>query len=597
MKTSLNNSKSTFEKSEKETSIENLDNFDKNNLGKKTQNPSQELTKKLTNQSSNIQTEKIKDQKSKNNSPEWFHALWKFVLIGIAAAGLTYTYPTMKLFVPLFSGLIFLIYFKNFWRQFLVCGGVFGTLIFPIYYLTLKFPEVYNARYESQSLTQSGETMLGGFLARFWEYWTPYFLTGEGDPNKMQQVNGFGSIPESLLILIYLGMGVLLWRFWYDFVIFCKDKFKFKKEKLEKLEKLEIESQSFGQNLENKKQESSLELSPKIDVESDLESGELEKQIQLQKAQKQFSFVDSVQILTTQKSLVLLSALLLSPVAASLTKDHFMSTRAVQMLVMAVIMSGIGFWFVRINLVIWALKLGNLASIFENCENQLKYYFNKNHESMERNKKETENIYNSWKSEIKNQNNNFFEPDFELNKINQNTEIGKTESQNYFKPSSALNSIPIPISSQFPNQFLRVLVNQIETFGQFLSLILLLVLSFQTIHFSSFYFGKFRVEQRASFQFGLLEMYDFLYQNEANFDTVEIDGVNQPYIYHLFWAKPTKYDTKIMTSLIGKYRFGSVERFDLEGYPLMYFLKDVDDSDKTWVKIYAKTPRNWVAVR
>lgn len=131
-------------------------------------------------------------------------------LVTFSATSLVYSYPTMKIFGPL-AGLVLLgIYFKTHFKKLLPSIAVFFVLISPIFYLTLTQPTVYNARYDTVKVTAGGETMVGGFAARYWEYLTPYFLVGHSDGNEMHHIPNFGPINEVLGFLIYLGI-IICW--------------------------------------------------------------------------------------------------------------------------------------------------------------------------------------------------------------------------------------------------------------------------------------------------------------------------------------------------------------------------------------------------
>jgi Dolichyl-phosphate-mannose-protein mannosyltransferase len=171
-----------------------------------------------------------------------------FTLSGIA---LTYSYPTMKVFVPLaliaLAGINLMPFLKKYPSHFVPAPeqgqlsdqethqtGSFAPLkltvltagfkrlitpiitiflfISPIYYLTLTQPDIYNARYKQVSMTAGGEGFVAGFASRYWEYLTPYFLTGHSDGNEMHHVPQFGPINELLTPLIYLGLLVAFWK-------------------------------------------------------------------------------------------------------------------------------------------------------------------------------------------------------------------------------------------------------------------------------------------------------------------------------------------------------------------------------------------------
>jgi len=139
----------------------------------------------------------------------------KFVLVGVAAGLLTYTYPTMKLFVPLFLGticLLFLFFFRKKFKGLFIAGFTCLLFIAPIFILTFSDPGKYNSRYSVTSLAASGENIFFGFILRYIEYFLPTFAFGYGDPNNMHKVPGFSSIPDFLSIFFYMGLFIVLYK-------------------------------------------------------------------------------------------------------------------------------------------------------------------------------------------------------------------------------------------------------------------------------------------------------------------------------------------------------------------------------------------------
>jgi 4-amino-4-deoxy-L-arabinose transferase-like glycosyltransferase len=158
-----------------------------------------------------------------------------FTLSGIA---LTYSYPTMKVFVPLaLISLVAIYLFPILKVKFLhskksvilsvakdpvwwvssikkLIMPIIAICVFisPIYYLTITQPDIYNARYKQVSMTAGGEGFVAGFASRYWEYLTPYFITGYSDSNSMHHVPQFGPINELLTPLVYLGLLVAFWK-------------------------------------------------------------------------------------------------------------------------------------------------------------------------------------------------------------------------------------------------------------------------------------------------------------------------------------------------------------------------------------------------
>lgn len=107
--------------------------------------------------------------------------LWKYGLIGLAAAFLIYTYPTQKMFGPMLLAIFVLVDllkrlpFKQVVIKFGVIGGTALALTAPVYLLALLEPDKYNARFVSLSIFSLGNPV-GEFLTRYVGYFDPGFL-------------------------------------------------------------------------------------------------------------------------------------------------------------------------------------------------------------------------------------------------------------------------------------------------------------------------------------------------------------------------------------------------------------------------------------
>jgi 4-amino-4-deoxy-L-arabinose transferase-like glycosyltransferase len=135
---------------------------------------------------------------------------WQAALVGLTAGIAVYSYPTQKMFLPLFVAAIGLVYLKGNFKKLVVSGAVFAIIIAPIFYLTLTQPEKYNARYDSVSIESTGENVPLGIVVRYFEYITPYFAFGGGDPDTMHQVPGYSNFNGVFTVFFYLGLAVLI---------------------------------------------------------------------------------------------------------------------------------------------------------------------------------------------------------------------------------------------------------------------------------------------------------------------------------------------------------------------------------------------------
>ena len=130
--------------------------------------------------------------------------IWRYVIPGILAGVLTATYPTQKLFVPLFIFVLGIIYLRKKMKCLLVFWLSFGITVLPIYILTLINP-IYNSRFGTVSIF-SGQNVLRNIISRYGEYYLPDFHFGMGDVDVMHQIPGLGNSYEFLMPFFYLGM-------------------------------------------------------------------------------------------------------------------------------------------------------------------------------------------------------------------------------------------------------------------------------------------------------------------------------------------------------------------------------------------------------
>jgi 4-amino-4-deoxy-L-arabinose transferase-like glycosyltransferase len=135
---------------------------------------------------------------------------WYYVIPGIIGAILTSTYPTQKMFVPLFVFALGIIYLRKNLKALFVFWISFGLLVSPIYILTLINP-IYNARFSGVSVFSNSVNPIKDIVGRYIEYFLPYFHFGFGDTDVMHQVPEVGNSYGFLSAFFYLGIivGVL----------------------------------------------------------------------------------------------------------------------------------------------------------------------------------------------------------------------------------------------------------------------------------------------------------------------------------------------------------------------------------------------------
>jgi len=157
--------------------------------------------------------------------------VYNFIGVGVAAGILTYSYPTQKVFVPmLLAGFLLIdllgkVSWKELFGKALFIGIPYLILVSPIYYLTITNPPKYNARFSYVSIFALPANLLQEILARYLQYFSPYFQFGTGDPDMMHHIPGSGTSYAFLAIFYYLGIIVCLWTlFRKDVILFLNRK-------------------------------------------------------------------------------------------------------------------------------------------------------------------------------------------------------------------------------------------------------------------------------------------------------------------------------------------------------------------------------------
>ena len=130
--------------------------------------------------------------------------IWRYIIPGIIAGILTSTYPTQKLFVPLFVFILGIIYLRKNLKTLLIFWLSFAVIVSPIYIMSLINP-VYNSRFGNVSVF-SGQNVLRNIVSRYAEYFLPDFHFGVGDIEVIHQMPGMGNSYEFLMPFFYLGM-------------------------------------------------------------------------------------------------------------------------------------------------------------------------------------------------------------------------------------------------------------------------------------------------------------------------------------------------------------------------------------------------------
>jgi hypothetical protein len=132
-------------------------------------------------------------------------SIWQYIIPGTIGGLLTYSYPTMKLFAPIFILILALIYLKNKFASLLILLTAFAVLVSPIYILTISDPK-YNARFAGVSGLNDKKEV----ITRYFDYFLPHFQFQTGDPDFMHQVPGIGNSYLFLSVFFYLGIIICL---------------------------------------------------------------------------------------------------------------------------------------------------------------------------------------------------------------------------------------------------------------------------------------------------------------------------------------------------------------------------------------------------
>lgn len=132
----------------------------------------------------------------------------KWAAFILSAVALTYSYPTQKLFAPLLVGVLVVVcVYPNIKRAVPILLP-YAAAIFPMYWMALRDPQRYNARFNSVALNFHAEGVLGEVAHRYYEYWSADFLFGRGDQDPMHHVPGFGAM--SVVIAFFFFLGIVL---------------------------------------------------------------------------------------------------------------------------------------------------------------------------------------------------------------------------------------------------------------------------------------------------------------------------------------------------------------------------------------------------
>jgi 4-amino-4-deoxy-L-arabinose transferase-like glycosyltransferase len=128
----------------------------------------------------------------------------------LAAAVHTYSYPTQKLFAPLWIATIVVVLSFPRWKRGLAALSAYALLVSPMYWLALRDPRRYNARFNSVSLDFDEPGVVWEVLRRYGEYWLSDFHFGRGDTDVVHRVQEVGAMYPVVALLFWIGVGVVV---------------------------------------------------------------------------------------------------------------------------------------------------------------------------------------------------------------------------------------------------------------------------------------------------------------------------------------------------------------------------------------------------
>ena len=126
--------------------------------------------------------------------------------LAVVAAVHTYSYPTQKLFTPLWLGASVCALSFPRWKQGAAALLAYALLVSPLFILALRDPERYNARFNSVALDFHRPGVVWKVLQRYGGYWLSDFHFGRGDTDLMHHVPGSGAMYPIIALLFWVGV-------------------------------------------------------------------------------------------------------------------------------------------------------------------------------------------------------------------------------------------------------------------------------------------------------------------------------------------------------------------------------------------------------
>jgi 4-amino-4-deoxy-L-arabinose transferase-like glycosyltransferase len=147
-------------------------------------------------------------EKNKNN-------IFSVLFIPLSATLTTYSYPTLKLYIPLLMIFISIIFLRKNFKHLIIVWLIYLLLTVPIF-LPVFIDKDYNSRFNSMSiLTNEEEKPLQAFFSRYANYLSPKFFFGYGDHDIMHQIPEISLIDNSLIVFYVLGLSICIYQLIY----------------------------------------------------------------------------------------------------------------------------------------------------------------------------------------------------------------------------------------------------------------------------------------------------------------------------------------------------------------------------------------------
>jgi 4-amino-4-deoxy-L-arabinose transferase-like glycosyltransferase len=153
---------------------------------------------------------------------------WRLVAAAVAVGLSPYSYPSMRLFTPLFFMALAVVFRREIagrWRaredrmSILVAIAVGGIVLAPMAWLTVTEPDRVFARAAQTSVFHQGATgaaSLGVFIAQYMRHFSPVWLFVTGDQSLVQGPPGGGQLSPAMAPFLVIGLilAVRRWKTW-----------------------------------------------------------------------------------------------------------------------------------------------------------------------------------------------------------------------------------------------------------------------------------------------------------------------------------------------------------------------------------------------